>query len=223
MLRLKCATSVVIRRARMTIRTPARASSRGVIRSNNESRSSNRSCGRHQSTSRRVTRVKYSNKQGDEEDEPEYVRDENRTPYYTQTSQKFMDLITIQALKNVLHYLQETNGEMHMFLHQYVTENPFELGADRTMDDWLTQLAAQPLVRVKDPRRSSIPGPAAEEAALRGGREVSPRDLCERILAVRKSVGEELVGVVGELEVRNRSIFTRALTKSFQLSDDDVA
>lgn len=201
----------------------ARASSRGVLRSDNASRSFNLSRGRHQSMSRRTTRVKYSNEQDDEEEEPEYVRDENRTPYYTQTSQKFMDLITIQALKNVLHYLQETNGEMHMFLHQYVAENPFELGADRSMDDWLTQLAAQPLVRVKDPRRSSIPGPASEEAALRGGREVSPRDLCERILAVRKSVGEELVGVVGELEVRNRSIFTRALTKSFQLSDDDVA
>jgi hypothetical protein len=201
----------------------ARASSRGALRNNNASCSLNLSRGRHQSMSRRPTRVKYSNEQDGEEDEPEYVRDENRTPYYTQTSQKFMDLITIQALKNVLHYLQETNGEMHMFLHQYVTENPFELGADRSMDDWLTQLAAQPMVRVKDPRRSSIPGPAAEEAALRGGREVSPRDLCERILAVRKSVGEELVGVVGELEVRNRSIFTRALTKSFQLSDDDVA
>ena len=45
--------------------------------------------------------------------------DENRTPYYTQTERKFLDLITIQALKNMLHYLQESNGEMHMFLHNY--------------------------------------------------------------------------------------------------------
>jgi hypothetical protein len=163
-----------------------------------------------------------ANDDEDEDTEDAYIVNENRTPFYSQTSQKFMDLISIQAIKNSLHYMQETNGEMHMFLHEYITENPFELSPDKTMDDWLTKLAATPLVRVKDPRRSSVLGPAAEEAALRSGREVSPRDVVERILAVRKEVAKEMVEVVGELELSSRKIFTRALTTSFKLSDDDV-
>ena len=62
------------------------------------------------------------------EDEDDYASDVNRTPYYTQTERKFLDMITIQALKNLLHFLQETNGEMHMYLHNYIHENPFIRG-----------------------------------------------------------------------------------------------
>ena len=155
-------------------------------------------------------------------EDDDYAMDENRTPYYTQTERKFLDLITIQALKNMLHYLQESNGEMHMFLHNYVNENPIQLDEKHSMEDWLTRLAARPLTRVKDPRMSSVPGPAAEESALRNGREVSPRDLVERILAARVHVAQELEGVGENLSVRNNLIFTNALATTFKLSDDDV-
>ncbi len=155
-------------------------------------------------------------------EDDDYSMDENRTPYYTQTERKFLDLITIQALKNLLHYLQESNGEMHMFLHNYVHENPIQLDEKHSMEDWLTRLAARPLTRVNDPRRSSVPGPAAEESALRNGREVSPRDLVERILAARVHVAQELEGVGENLSVRNNLIFTNALATTFKLSDDDV-
>ena len=155
-------------------------------------------------------------------EDDDYAMDENRTPYYTQTERKFLDLITIQALKNMLHYLQESNGEMHMFLHNYVNENPIQLDEKHSMEDWLTRLAARPLTRVNDPRRSSVPGPAAEESALRNGREVSPRDLVERILAARVHVAQELEGVGEKLSVRNNLIFTNALATTFKLSDDDV-
>ena len=155
-------------------------------------------------------------------EDDDYAMDENRTPYYTQTERKFLDLITIQALKNMLHYLQESNGEMHMFLHNYVHENPIQLDEKHSMEDWLTRLAARPLTRVNDPRRSSVPGPAAEESALRNGREVSPRDLVERILAARVHVAQELEGVGEKLSVRNNLIFTNALATTFKLSDDDV-
>ena len=155
-------------------------------------------------------------------EDDDYSMDENRTPYYTQTERKFLDLITIQALKNLLHYLQESNGEMHMFLHNYVNENPIQLDEKHSMEDWLTRLAARPLTRVNDPRRSSVPGPAAEESALRNGREVSPRDLVERILAARVHVAQELEGVGENLSVRNNLIFTNALATTFKLSDDDV-
>lgn len=155
-------------------------------------------------------------------DDEDYTSDENRTPFYTQSERKFLDLITIQALKNVLHYLQESNGEMHMFLHDYIHQNPFNLSESASMDDWLVGLAAQPLRRVKDPRRSSVPGHAAEEAALRKGREVSPRDVVERIIQARTHVADELVGVRDQLSVKNSAIFTRALKTSVKLSDDDV-
>ena len=155
-------------------------------------------------------------------EDDDYAMDENRTPYYTQTERKFLDLITIQALKNMLHYLQESNGEMHMFLHNYVHENPIQLDEKHSMEDWLTRLAARPLTRVNAPRRSSVPGPAAEESALRNGREVSPRDLVERILAARVHVAQELEGVGENLSVRNNLIFTNALATTFKLSDDDV-
>ena len=155
-------------------------------------------------------------------EDDDYAMDENRTPYYTQTERKFLDLITIQALKNMLHYLQESNGEMHMFLHNYVNENPIQLDEKHSMEDWLTRLAARPLTRVNDPRRSSVPGPAAEESALRNGREDSPRAFVERILAARVHVAQELEGVGENLSVRNNLIFTNALATTFKLSDDDV-
>ena len=158
------------------------------------------------------------------EDEDDYASDINRTPYYTQTERKFLDMITIQALKNLLHFLQETNGEMHMYLHNHITENPFELSETRSMEDWLTDLAAKPLTRVNDPRRSSVPGPAMDEEALRKGREISPRDLVERILQARSNVAEELTRELSapRLAVKNNKIFTAALASTFRLSDDDV-
>ena len=109
-----------------------------------------------------------------------------------------------------------------MFLHNYVNENPIQLDEKHSMEDWLTRLAARPLTRVNDPRRASVPGPAAEESALRNGREVSPRDLVERILAARVHVAQELEGVGENLSVRNNLIFTNALATTFKLSDDDV-
>ncbi len=194
------------------------------VRSQNATRVSCRRVSTHMrkiGASRAAIRARGHGDSAMSEDD-DYAMDENRTPYYTQTERKFLDLITIQALKNMLHYLQESNGEMHMFLHNYVHENPIQLDEKHSMEDWLTRLAARPLTRVNDPRRSSVPGPAAEESALRNGREVSPRDLVERILAARVHVAQELEGVGENLSVRNNLIFTNALATTFKLSDDDV-
>ena len=194
------------------------------VRSQNATRGSCRRVSTHTrkiGASRAAIRARGHGDSAMSEDD-DYAMDENRTPYYTQTERKFLDLITIQALKNMLHYLQESNGEMHMFLHNYVHENPIQLDEKHSMEDWLTRLAARPLTRVNDPRRSSVPGPAAEESALRNGREVSPRDLVERILAARVHVAQELEGVGENLSVRNNLIFTNALATTFKLSDDDV-
>ena len=151
-------------------------------------------------------------------DDDGYVEDYNRSPYFTQTAQRFVDLITVQAIKNTLHYLQETNGEMHMYLHAYVVEHPIARETD--MDAWLSELASTPLTRVVDPRRSSVPGPKEEEDALRKGRKVSPRDVCERIMACRVEVAKELAGVTDGLGVRNSSVLRKALEATFREYDD---
>jgi hypothetical protein len=84
-------------------------------------------------------------------------------------------LVTRQAIKTVLNYLSETNGELHFFLHNYVSEHPLPLGGDLDPDDWLVQLASTPFTKVQDPRRSSVPSAAAAAAVTQGEREVSPR------------------------------------------------
>jgi hypothetical protein len=63
-----------------------------------------------------------------------------------------------------------------------------------------------------------------DEEALRKGREISPRDLVERILQARSNVAEELTRELSapRLAVKNNKIFTAALASTFRLSDDDV-
>lgn len=164
-----------------------------------------------------TTRARRATTMAASDDDGSYVEDYNRSPYYTQTERRFVDLITIQAIKNTLHYLQETNGEMHMYLHAYVAEHPI---ANEDMDEWLSALASTPLTRVVDPRRSSVPGPKEEEDALRKGRKVSPRDVCERIMACRVEVAKELAGVSNQLSVRNSSVLRKALEATFREYDD---
>ena len=180
-------------------------------------------CARVERTARLVpvpsttTRARRATTKTASDDDGSYVEDYNRSPYYTQTERRFVDLITIQAIKNTLHYLQETNGEMHMYLHAYVAEHPI---ANEDMDEWLSALASTPLTRVVDPRRSSVPGPKEEEDALRKGRKVSPRDVCERIMACRVEVAKELAGVSSQLSVRNSSVLRKALEATFREYDD---
>ena len=45
-----------------------------------------------------------------------------------------------QALKTTLNYLSETNGELHFFLHNYVSEHPLPLDGKADPDEWLTQV-----------------------------------------------------------------------------------
>ena len=78
-------------------------------------------------------------------------------------------------LLSALQFLQETNGEMHMRLHNYIADHPVVMSdGSATADQWIAELAAQPLTRLKNPGRASFVSAAAMEAAL-GEREVSPR------------------------------------------------
>ncbi len=76
--------------------------------------------------------------------------------------------------------------------HLQVHANPLPLSGSIDADDWLAELAATPLTSVADPRRSSIPSAAAAAAVTDGVREVSPRDVAERIIALRSHVALEV-------------------------------
>jgi hypothetical protein len=44
-----------------------------------------------------------------------------------ETQRLLKTLLTRQAVKTVLNYLSETNGELHFFLHNYLSEHPLRL------------------------------------------------------------------------------------------------
>jgi hypothetical protein len=92
-----------------------------------------------------------------------------------ETSLLVRTLVTRQAIKTVLNYLSETNGELHFFLHNYISDHPLPLGGTVDPDEWLVALASTPLSKVQDPRRSSVATAASHAAATAGEREVSPR------------------------------------------------
>ena len=110
------------------------------------------------------------------EDEDDYASDVNRTPYYTQTERKFLDMITIQALKNLLHFLQETNGEMHMYLHNHITENPFRAQRDE-VDGGLVDRSRGETVDAGERSAAFVRARAGDG---RGGVEKGARDIAER-------------------------------------------
>ncbi|KAI8473638.1 MAG: hypothetical protein J3K34DRAFT_410087 [Monoraphidium minutum] len=123
-------------------------------------------------------------------------------------------LATRQAIKTLLNYLSETNGEQHLWLHNYVADTPLPLSGETDADEWLARLATTPLTMVQDPRRSSVPTVAAQTAVLHGVREVSPRDVAERIMALRQHIATEMAEGLGRVGEANAAVRRRALELS---------
>ena len=153
-------------------------------------------------------------------------REGNNSPYHTQNEEKLMDLLTVQSVKTVLHYLQETNGEMHLFLNNYIAENPFfqtrknAAGQPKreSGEEWLIKLASSGLTTVTDVNRGSVPTIDDSQPKTR---EVSPRDCAERILATRKDLGEDFVSFLEKVEVKNGSVLRNALEKTFTIVEEE--
>ncbi|CAD7701607.1 unnamed protein product [Ostreobium quekettii] len=131
--------------------------------------------------------------------------------YRGETKALLRSLVTRQALKTLLHYLEETNPQLHYFLHAHVVEHPLKM--DGSSEDWLTELAATPLTKVRDPRRSTAPTMEAE-AAVKGEKEVSPRDLAERILELRAQIAQEVAEDAELMPGFNDAVLRRALAKT---------
>ena len=153
-------------------------------------------------------------------------REGNYSPYHTQNEEKLMDLLTVQSVKTVLHYLQETNGEMHLFLNNYIAENPFfqtrknAAGQPKreSGEEWLIKLASSGLTTVTDVNRGSVPTIDDSQPKTR---EVSPRDCAERILATRKDLGEDFVSFLEKVEVKNGSVLRNALERTFTIVEEE--
>ena len=112
-------------------------------------------------------------------------------------------LVTRQALKTMLNYLSETNGEMHFFLNNYVADHPLPMNGSTDADDWIVDLASTPLSRVQDPSRSSVPSVAAAAAVLQGVREVSPRSVRARPLVNQFSIITIIIIIIRSTVVIN--------------------
>lgn len=188
---------------------------------------------------------------------------------------------TRQAVKTTLNYLAETNGELHFFLHNYVSERPLPLDPAVDADDWLVELATTPLTKVRrasppgtgasslalcalslllattvltscappaanawagiaswpcarscysiialatlhtgarvclcglqvaDPRRSSVVCAAAAAAVLGGEREVSPREVADRLMQLREHIAREMVEELQGMKHNNENVLRR--------------
>jgi hypothetical protein len=119
-------------------------------------------------------------------------------------------------VRTLVHYLSETNGEMHLFLNAYLSDHPFVVDAQNSAAGWLAALAAQPLTRVSDPGRASAPSAAALNAAdpVKGVREVSPRECVERILALRLDIAAEMCDDLERTRDANASVLRAALART---------
>ncbi|GBF98886.1 hypothetical protein Rsub_11524 [Raphidocelis subcapitata] len=134
---------------------------------------------------------------------------------FSYETQRLVKLIaTRQAVKTLLNYLSETNGEQHLWLHNFVADHPLPLSGETDADEWVARLATCPLTTVQDPRRSSVPTAVAAAAVLQGEREVSPRDVAERVLALRAHIAEEMSEGLGRMPEANAAVRRRALELS---------
>lgn len=136
------------------------------------------------------------------------------TAFSYETKRLVKLVATRQAVKTLLNYLSETNGEQHLWLHNYCADVGLPLSADVDADEWIAKLASTPLTRVSDPRRSSVPSVAAAAAVMDGEREVSPRDVAERLLALRAHIAAEMAAELGRMGEANAQVKRRALEMS---------
>lgn len=138
-----------------------------------------------------------------------------RTAFSYETNRLLKCLLTRQAVKTTLNYLSETNGELHYFLHNYISAHPLIMDGSLDPDNWLVELAAAPWQMVQDPRRSSVVSPASAAAALQGEREVSPREVAERIMRLREHIAQEMIEDLNRISHDNTGVLKRTLNKTF--------
>lgn len=73
--------------------------------------------------------------------------------------------VTLQAVKTALVFFGETNGQMHLYLHSYLAENPIQVDAQGAAEEWLVKLACKPITTVTVRQsRQSLPACAARRS-----------------------------------------------------------
>lgn len=125
------------------------------------------------------------------------------TVYRGETARLVDALLSRQAVKTLLVYLSETCAEAHTFLAAWLAaKGTPPLDAAGGAAAWLSELAAQPLARVEDPVRPSE------------SRAVSPRDVVERVLALRLELAREVALDLRATAATNASVLRAALERT---------
>jgi hypothetical protein len=132
-------------------------------------------------------------------------------PFRSETLALCDALLTRQAVKNLLHYLQETNGEAHLWLTNYCAANGAPpVDSQNGAQAWLARLAAQPVVVLQDPLRAMTV--KREDELPEFLREVSPRDIAERLLALRLDIADEVRVSLEKVSTANSAILLKTLS-----------
>jgi len=142
----------------------------------------------------------------------------NISPYRKESLILLKQILLRQTIKTILHFTGETNGELHRYLHTYIADNPLKLDGVTDPDVWLSELAAAPLTKVQHPGRASFVSISAQEAAT-SERDVSPRDLAERIIRLMDGISQEMSDDLLNMKGKHQErIMKKAITKAFNLN-----
>ena len=102
-----------------------------------------------------------------------------------------------------------------MFLNNYCSENEFfkakERGLKETSEEWLCTLSSVPLAQVEDKMRASVPSYESMEPRVR---QVSPRDIAERIMLARMDIARDMCEMLEACERKNGNVLREALERT---------
>ena len=135
------------------------------------------------------------------------LRDANRDYLY--------GILTIRAIRTLIVYLQETNLNLSHWLAQYLMQNPITLSGswkDISGDAWLENLIRLPTqVSKYDVGKETL----YDNAASIG---VDPKDVCTRILEIRKTLAKEFIEDLTDVSEANADILRASLMTSLEAS-----
>lgn len=150
---------------------------------------------------------------------PAWQRKPDDTPFRDGNRDRLVGLLTERAARTLCYYLSETNLNVHHWLMSYMQKYPIpRSGAwdDVSGETFLRNLLSMPLELAKwttgrDPLYDNIPGCG-----------VDPRNLAQRIMAIRSQVAVEFIEDLKEVSEENSLLLRESLVTSLSLSFDSL-
>ncbi|KAL0020346.1 hypothetical protein WJX79_000198 [Trebouxia sp. C0005] len=150
---------------------------------------------------------------------PAWQRKPDDTPFRDGNRDRLVGLLTERAARTLCYYLSETNLNVHHWLMTYMQKYPIpRSGAwdDVSGETFLRKLLSMPTEHAKwttgrDPLYDNIPGCG-----------VDPRNLAQRIMAIRSQVALEFIEDLKEVSEENSVLLRESLVASLSLSFDTL-